>query len=74
MMEIRLNPDELQSKVETLCELALEDVQLRPETILRIFGKTEEADHLAAEREKKHREFLAWLKEDIAMGGETDVE
>lgn len=61
--------EELRTKVDMLCELAKDDVQLRPETILKIFGREEDASELVRKRARDRENFLAWMKEDIALGG-----
>lgn len=62
----------MKAQVDTLCELAKDDVVLRPETILKTFGRYEDASTLAKKRAQDRENFLAWIKEDIAMGGGTD--
>lgn len=60
---------DLQGRVDTLCEIAKEDTPIRPETILKIFGREKDASELAQKRARDRENFLAWMKEDIALGG-----
>lgn len=49
---------ELMEKVDTLCEYAAKDKVIHPETILRMFGRTEAYERLI---EKHQRDRQAWL-------------
>ena len=49
---------ELKEKVDTLCEYAAKDKVIHPETILRMFGRTEAYERLI---EKHQRDRKAWL-------------
>ena len=49
---------ELKEKVDTLCEYAAKDKILHPETILRMFNRSEDLDRLL---EKHRRDRNAWL-------------
>ena len=49
---------ELKEKVDSLCDYAAKDKILHPETILRMFGRTEAYERLI---EKHQRDRKAWL-------------
>ena len=49
---------ELKEKVDSLCDYAAKDKILHPETILRMFGRTEAYERLI---EKHQRDRNAWL-------------
>ena len=49
---------ELKEKVDTLCEYAAKDKVIHPETILRMFGRTDAYERLI---EKHQRDRQAWL-------------
>lgn len=49
---------DLRTKVDTLCEYAAQDKIIHPETILRMFDRTEALDRLL---EKHRQDRQAWL-------------
>lgn len=81
MIEISYQKEEheelvdLRSRVETICECAKADVQLRPETILKIFGYYEDAASLEEKHAEYRREWdISRRLTNMALGGDLDVD
>lgn len=56
---------DLRTKVDTLCELAEMDKELHPETVLRIFGRTEALERLQAKQRRDREWWLGKQKEGM---------
>lgn len=60
---------DLLGRVQALREVCLDDVNLRPETVLKILGFKEDVKELEKRKDERHQRLIAYLKESIAAGG-----
>lgn len=65
---------DLLGRVQALREVCLDDVNLRPETVLKILGFKEDVKELEKRKEERHQRLIACLKENIAIGGAYEIE
>lgn len=65
---------DLLGRVQALREVCLDDVTLRPETVLKVLGFKEDVKELEKRKEERHQRLIAYLKENIAVGGAYEIE
>lgn len=63
---------DLLGRVQALREVCLDDVPLRPETVLKVLGFKEDVNELERRKEERHQRLIAYLKENIAVGGDEE--
>lgn len=63
---------DLLGRVQALREVCLDDVPLRPETVLKVLGFKEDVKELERRKEERHQRLIAYLKENIAVGGDEE--
>lgn len=65
---------DLLGRVQALREVCLDDVNLRPETVLKMLGYKDDVKELKRRKEERHQRLIAYMKENIALGGDRDVD
>lgn len=60
---------DLLGRVQALREVCLDDVSLRPETVLKMLGYKDDVAELNRRKEERHQRIIDYLKESIAVGG-----
>lgn len=65
---------DLSARVQALREACLDDICLRPETVLKMLGYKDDVKELERRKQERHQRLLAYMQESIALGGGDDVD
>lgn len=60
---------DLLGRVQALREVCLDDVNLRPETVLKMLGYKDDVEELNRRKEERHQRLIAYIKESTYAGG-----